>query len=114
MIKKQLLAAHRVRRPGKGFAFIPHRFLTDGFFQSLSRDELSLYLFLVLVSDKNGLSFYGAGRIRTILKIGEDAYAQALNNLIDKDLVEHDGTLFQVLSLPPGPYPSQKGGRYDR
>ncbi len=108
MIKKQLLVPHRVRHPDKGFAFIPHRFLTDGFFQSLSRDELSLYLFLVLVSDKNGLSFYGAGRIRSILKLGEEAYALALNNLIDKDLVEHDGTLFQVLSLPSDPYLSQK------
>jgi len=100
MIRKKVLAPDRVRRPGNGFAFIPHRFLTDGFLQSLSRHELALYLFLVLASDKNGLSFYGDKTIRSILGLKDEDYEFARNNLIHKNLILYDGTLFQVLSLP--------------
>ncbi len=100
MIKKHVLIQERVRRPGKGFAFVPHRFLTDGFFQSLSLHELVLYLFLVLASDKNGLSFYGDKTIQSVLGLGDEAYTFARSCLIHKDLIAYDGTLFQVLSLP--------------
>jgi len=44
--------SERLRSPGKSFGFIPHRFLTDGFLQALSRQELALYLFLELASDQ--------------------------------------------------------------
>jgi len=40
MVKKRVLDPARVRSTGKSFCFIPHRFLTDGFLQSLSRQEL--------------------------------------------------------------------------
>jgi len=59
MIKKKILVPQRVRRTGKSFCFIPHRFLTDGFLQSLSLHELAVYLFLVLASDKNGIFLLG-------------------------------------------------------
>ncbi len=104
MIRKRILVPERVRTPGKSFCFIPHRFLTDGFLQTLTRHELALYLFLVLVSDKNGLSFYGAERICSILTLKEDDYLFARNCLIHKNLVVYDGTLFQVLSLPSSPH----------
>ena len=100
MISKKILVLERVRRIGKSFCFIPHRFLTDGFLQSLSRHELALYLFLVLASDKEGLSYYGDKRICSTLGIKEQDYLFARNNLIHKDLVVYDGSLFQVLSLP--------------
>jgi hypothetical protein len=43
---------------GQGFSFISNRFLRDGFFVSLTRDELALYLLLVLVGDRQGVSYY--------------------------------------------------------
>ena len=58
MIKKKILDPDRVRRINGGFSFIPHRFLTDGFLASLDQSEILLYLFLILASDRNGLSFY--------------------------------------------------------
>ena len=100
MIRKKVLAHDRIRSTGKGFSFIPHRFLTDGFLQSLSWQELALYLFLVLASDRNGLSFYGDRTICATLGLKEDDYNFARSSLIHKDLVMYDGTLFQVLSLP--------------
>ena len=104
MIRKKILVPERVRDTGKSFCFIPHRFLTGGFLQSLTRHELALYVFLVLASDKNGLSFYGDKTICSILGIDEGDYIFARSCLIHKDLIVYDGTLFQVLSLPPGPH----------
>jgi hypothetical protein len=46
----------RLRRIGGSFAFIPHRFLRDGFLQSLCGDEPRLYLMLVLAADRDGPS----------------------------------------------------------
>ena len=104
MIRKKVIVPERIRSTGKSFCFIPHRFLTGGFLQSLSRHELALYLFLVLASDKKGLSFYGDKRICSILGLKEDDYIFARSCLIHKDLIVYDGTLFQVLSLPATPH----------
>ena len=101
MIRKKVLVQDRIRYTGKSFCFIPHRFLTDGFLQSLTRHELALYLFLVLASDKYGLSYYGDKSICSLLSFKEQDYLFARSCLIHKDLIVYNGTLFQVLSLPP-------------
>lgn len=103
-ISRAPIIAERVRRiDGKGFSFVPHRFLRDGFFASLERDELSLYFFLVLASDRNGISFYRYDSICSLLQVTLETYLQARNGLIRKDLIAFDGTRFQVLSLPARP-----------
>jgi hypothetical protein len=94
----------RVRRIDKrGFAFVPGRFLHDGFLASLSHIERSLYLFLLLAGDRAGVSFYSYDRICTDLQITPDEYVLARNRLIDMDLLAFDGKYFQVLSLPEQP-----------
>jgi len=103
MIKKKVLNPDRIRRIDGGFSFIPHRFLFDGFLASLNQTELLLYLFLILASDRNGLSFYGYDAICTLLQLNLDQYIEARNSLTDKDLIAFDGTVFQVLALPQKP-----------
>jgi hypothetical protein len=93
----------RIRKIEGGFAFIPNRFLHEGFFAFLSHIERSLYLFLILAGDRSGVSFYAADRICSTLEITLDDYLQARSGLIEKNLVAFDGTRFQVLSLPPAP-----------
>ena len=100
MIQKTPLVPHRVRKINGSFAFIEHRFLRDGFWSSLDHHELVLYLFLVIVGDRNGISFYCYDRICTLLGISVDDYILARNALIAKDLIAFDGRVFQVLSLP--------------
>jgi hypothetical protein len=100
MIQKTPLIPHRVRKINGSFAFIEHRFLRDGFWSSLDHHELVLYLFLVIVGDRNGISFYCYDRICTLLGISVDDYILARNALIEKDLIAFDGRVFQVLSLP--------------
>lgn len=112
MIQKKVLREDRVRKIKGGFSFLPHRFLTDGFLASLRRDELLLYFFLVLVSDRQGLSFYAYDAICSLLGLTLDEYIDARNALIHKDLLAFDGTLFQVLELPAtGPVKQTKGSR---
>lgn len=103
MVQKKVLRPDRVRKINGGFSFIPHRFLTDGFLSALSQKELLLYFFLVLVSDRCGLSFYSDDTICSLLGISMDEYRMARGGLMRKDLIAFDGTLFQVLDLPPGP-----------
>lgn len=112
MIKKKILNPDRVRRINGGFSFIPHRFLYDGFLTTLHQMEILLYLFLVLASDRHGLSFYSYDTICSLLQMNLDQYIKARNGLIDKDLIAFDGTVFQVLELPASPVFSSADQKY--
>ncbi len=103
MIEKRVLVAERVRQIRGSFAFIEHRFLRAGFWTSLDRHELFLYLFFVVASDRQGISFYSYDKICTLLMLTIDEYILARDGLINKDLIAFDGTFFQVLSLPDEP-----------
>lgn len=108
MIKKKILNVSRVRSIKDGFSFIPHHFLTGGFWSALNPNELLLYFFLVLAGDRNGLSFYSYDKICTLLEMQLDQYIQARDGLLEKDLIAFDGTIYQVLSLPVNPIPVSK------
>ena len=59
-----------------------------------------MYLFLVLVSDRHGLSFYSYDAICSLLRFSLDDYIEARDGLMEQDLIAFDGTIFQVLDLP--------------
>jgi len=102
-IEKKPLEPQRIRKITASFAFIEHRFLRSGFWSTLNQHQLLLYVFLILVADRNGLSYYSYDKICTLLKIAVDDYIVARDALIEKDLIGFDGHLFQVLSLPDQP-----------
>ena len=100
MMEKVILCPDRIRKINGTFGFIEHRFLKEGFFFTLTHCELLLYLFLVLVADRHGLSFYSYDKICTLLRISVDEFILARDGLIEKDLIAFDGRTFQLLSLP--------------
>lgn len=103
-ISREPILPDRTRRIDEGgFAFIPNRFLRDGFFASLKPAELRLYVLLVLAGDRRGVSYYSFEHLCSILEITLDDYLPTRNTLIDKDLIAFDGTRHQVLSLPSQP-----------
>ena len=110
MTVKRLLLADRVRKIEGSFSWIDHRFVTGGFLHDLSMIEILLYLFLVTVSDRNGLSFYHDDRITSLLKIDLPALGKAREGLIRRSLIAYESPLYQVLSLPPRsiPLPSKE------
>jgi hypothetical protein len=99
-IKTHPLLPDRIRKITGSFAFIEHRFLRDGFWAILDHHQLLLYLFLIIVADRDGLSYYSYDKICTLLRISVGEYILARNALIDHDMIAFDGYLFQVLSLP--------------
>ena len=99
-IAKNPIEPCRIRKITGSFAFIEHRFLREGFWASLNHHQLLLYLFLIIVADRHGLSYYSYDKICSLLGILVDEYILARNALIDQDLITFDGSLFQVLSLP--------------
>ncbi len=103
MITRTPLLPQRTRTIQGSFAAIEHRFLRAGFWETLNHHELLLYVFLVLVGDRQGLSWYCYDKIMSFLAISLDEYIWARDGLIDKDLISFDGRMFQVLSLPAAP-----------
>ena len=99
MIRKDPILHQRIRKIQGSFAWIPHSFLRNGFWSSLTHHELLLYLFLVLAADRLGISYYSFDKICSLLGVNTDEYILARNQRIDKDLIAFDGHLFQVLSL---------------
>lgn len=84
--------ADRVRKITGSFSWLDHRLLTQGFVATMTRDELLLYFFLVLVGDRAGVSFYSYDKICTLLKIEVDTLLQARAGLLTKALLAFDGT----------------------
>ena len=109
MIIKKIINPDRVRHVNGGFSFIPHRFLTDGFLTSLSQQEVLLYFFLILASDRNGLSYYSNDSICKFFQLDIAAYLKARDGLLIKGLIAFDSTIFQVLELPPKPISPDPG-----
>jgi len=103
MTLKRLLCPERIRKIQGSFSWIDHRLITGGFLPDLSTLEILLYLFLVAVSDRNGLSFYHDDRIASLLKIHLVSLGKAREGLIQRSLLAYEPPLYQVLSLPPEP-----------
>jgi len=102
-MEKNIITADRIRKIQGSFAFVEHRFLQGGFWSKLSKNELLLYLFLIMASDRNGISYYGYEKIISYIKVSLDDYVLARDSLIKKDLIAFDSRQFQVLSLPGKP-----------
>ena len=100
---KRILHHDRLRKIEGSFSWIDHRFITGGFLQDLSTIEILLYLFLVTVSDRNGISFYHDDRVCSLLKIPLTSLGEAREGLIMRSLIAYEPPIYQVLSLPPHP-----------
>lgn len=104
MISKEPIRPDRIRRIDGSFSWIDHRIISGGFLCSMTKHEILLYFFLVLVGDKNGISFYGYDKICNILKIVPDEFVNAWKNLVNKSLIAYEDGRFQVLQIPNNRY----------
>lgn len=111
---KSIILAHRRRKINGGFGWVEHRFIREGHLQNLSAPEIALYFFLALVSDANGISFYGPERTMALLKLDEADYFGGLSGLEQKDYISRDGNKIQLLSLPKYQKPSNIQKRHNK
>ena len=100
MISRLPINPDRIRRITGSFSWIDHRLLSNGFLSAMAGEEILLYFFLTLVSDKNGVSFYGYDKICKFLKMDVDRFVWARDQMIDKSLIACENGRFQVLQLP--------------
>ena len=102
MVRKQVLAAERVRRTPIQFSWVDQRLVRDGYLDGLSAEALALYLFLVTVADAEGLSFYSDSSVCRIRSISQQILSGARAELARAGLIAYQKPLYQVLSLDPG------------
>lgn len=101
-MKKRLLRPDRLRQVPPGFSWIDHRFVRQNYIERCDCIDLALYLFLVTVSDAQGLSYYSDSAICRRLRIDPAALSLARAHLQQADLIAYQKPLYQVLSLEAG------------
>lgn len=106
MSARFMLRADRVRRVPPRFSWLDQRLVREGRLRELSPAAGMLYLFLVTVSDRNGMSWYSPRRICLELGLHEQQLDAARAELERADLVAYGEPFWQVLSLGPRPAPA--------
>ena len=101
MIQKRLLRPDRLRQVPPSFNWVDHRLMRDHYLDRCDCTSLALYLFLVIVSDVQGLSFYSEASVCRRLKIDPLQLSAARAQLEKTGLIAFRKPLYQVLSLDP-------------
>ena len=102
--RPQPLQPDRIRAISGSFSWIDHRFFRQGFDQGLTRSEKLLYLVLVAVSNRDGVSFYSDERLGELLEIRyRHELTGARDELVARDLIAFKDGIYQVLELPTAP-----------
>ena len=99
MIQKQLIRPDRVRQVPPSFNWVDHRLVRDNHLNRCDCSSLALYLFLITVSDVQGLSYYSDTAICRRLKMDPPQLSSARRQLEQADLIAFRKPLYQVLSL---------------
>ena len=97
--KKHLLCPLRLRAIPSQFSWVDQRLFKEGRCSPCKSEALALYLFLLTVSDSQGLSYYGDVSLSRILHLDAHQVCAARQQLIDCHLVAYQKPLCQVLSL---------------
>jgi len=109
-MKKHLLRPDRLRQVPNGFSWVDHRVVRQNYIERCDCVDLALYLFLIIVSDAQGLSYYSDQAICRRLRIEPMALTAARVHLQKADLIAYQKPLYQVLSLEqssePAPSPA--------
>lgn len=112
MTTKHPLDPQRIRKIPAKFSWVDHRLVRDRHIEYCSHCAAALYLFLLTVSDAQGLSYYSDASLMQRLSMDNDTLLQARQNLLRLGLIAYKKPLYQVLaldmpvqsaSLPDGP-----------
>jgi hypothetical protein len=117
MTKPHIPQPQNVRRITGSFAWIDHRLLRQGYLQTMTHQEMALYLFLVLAADRHGVSFYRKERICDLVALDFQQFEVARDRLISARLIAFErysafspNGYYQVLGVDqtdPAPRPSE-------
>ena len=97
---KQVLWPERLRQVPEQFSWVDQALVQQHFIDRCDARSAALYLFLVTVSDAQGLSYYGASTLARRLRLSDEDFACARQQLIELELIAYRAPLYQVLALP--------------
>ena len=106
---KHLLCPERLREVPEQFSWLDHRLVSDHHIDTCSHQAAALYLFLVIVGDSKGLSYYSDASLMRRLGMTEPLLGVARRELISAGLVCFKKPLYQVLSLDVRPQKQELG-----
>lgn len=91
----------RNRRPNGrfGWGWIDRRIMSEGHLTPLKQSEVVMYLFLCLVADQHGVSWYGSRAVSRLVKHAPNTIEQALVGLARRNLIAVAGRFVQVLDV---------------
>ena len=81
------------------FSWIDHALVQRHLIDRCDARTAALYLFLVTVSNAQGLSYYGSTSLMQRLHLSREELGTARLQLIELDLIAYQVPLYQVLSL---------------
>ncbi len=100
MIAKHPIRPERLRQVPVGFSWVDHRLIRERRLEGCAHGAWALYLFLVTVSDVQGLSFYSEAALGRYLQMDMVTLSAMRHQLVKADLIAYQKPLYQVLSLP--------------
>jgi len=109
-VNKSPIHPHLVRRIPKQFSWIDHRLVRERYIDSLSHRAAKFYLFLVTVSDHQGLSYYGEPTLEKRLGLKAGELHGAREELIRLQLIAFKKPLYQILPLEQRREVGARGG----
>jgi hypothetical protein len=86
-------------RNARSYSIVDHELYHGGYLHRLSHKAMALYLFLVVVGDRDGRSFYGEATLMEILRLDEAALALARSALMGEGLIDVRKPYWWVRSL---------------
>jgi hypothetical protein len=96
---KHVLRPERLRQVPEQFSWVDQALVQRHLIDRCGAQAAALYLFLVTVSDAQGLSYYGEATLTARLHLSTEEFVAARQQLITIELVAYQAPLYQVLAL---------------
>ena len=104
---KHVLRPERLRQVPEQFSWVDQALVQRHFIDRCDARAAALYLFLVTVSDAQGLSYYGEATLTARLRLSTEELDVARQQLLQIELVAYQAPLYQVLALSGNTPPTQ-------
>jgi len=90
----------RILTMPRQFGPLDRRLVYEKHIRLMALEQIALYVFLVCVSDAQGLSFYSEERICRELSMSLNGLWDAREGLIDRGLLLYRHPIYQLLEVP--------------
>jgi hypothetical protein len=94
-------------RSARSYSIVDHELYHGGYLHRLNHQAMALYLFLAVVGDRDGRSFYAEASIRESLRLSAAQLTAARSILLDEALIEYPKPHWWVRTLTPQARPAR-------